>query len=237
MNRGKITQTPNKLKEGIVLTYVMGDIHGRFDKYLKLLRDIKFKNSDDLYVVGDMIDIGDKPCEVIMDMSMRTNVFPILGEHEYIALKVLEKMKKSRKYDETLMDKWIEMGGRTTIDGLSKLDEYDREALVDYLKELPLYEEIEVCDKKYILVHAGINGKESEMSSYTPDDLVFEKAELNKCYFKDKYLITGHRPFEINGKKQDKIIKYNGHISLNCGEDNDSPLCAIRLEDGCEYYA
>lgn len=220
-----------------MLTYVMGDIHGRYDKYLKLLSDMKFKNSDDLYVIGDMIDIGDKPLEVIKDMSMRTNVFPILGEHEYIALKVLENMKKDKKYNENLMNKWVEIGGRATIDGLAKLDEYDREALIDYLKDLPLYEEIEVCDKKYVLVHAGIRGNTSELSENTPDDLVYEKADINKRYFADKSLITGHLPFEINGKKQDRIIKSNGHISLNCGEDKNSPLCAIRLEDGKEYYA
>lgn len=66
------------------MIYIISDIHGCYDEYMELLRKINFKDSDELYILGDVVDKGPHPIKVIQDMMMRTNVFPIIGNHDYI---------------------------------------------------------------------------------------------------------------------------------------------------------
>ena len=72
-----------------MMTYVMSDLHGEYDKYLSMLDKIKFSDDDDLYILGDVVDRGQKPVEILRDMSMRHNVFPIMGNHDKMAIDVL----------------------------------------------------------------------------------------------------------------------------------------------------
>ena len=68
------------------MTYVMSDLHGQYGKYLKMLEKIELKDSDDLYILGDIVDRGPGSVEILKDMSMRDNVFPILGNHDMTAV-------------------------------------------------------------------------------------------------------------------------------------------------------
>ncbi len=74
------------------MIYVIADIHGCYEQYQKLLKAIKFTDRDDLYVLGDVVDRGPESMKVLQDMMLRHNVYPILGNHEYMALKVLRKL-------------------------------------------------------------------------------------------------------------------------------------------------
>ena len=223
------------------MTYVMSDIHGRYEKYREMLDKISLKDSDELYVIGDMIDIGNRPVDVLLDMSMRANVFPVLGDHEYMALKILKKMKKSDKNQKELsgmLEGWMKDGGGSTALGLAGLGEEDREALIEYLEEIPLYEEITVSGKRYILVHAGLANfsREKLLDDYTPEELVYEKTDMSKRYFDDATIVSGHTVLKADNVLQRKAVYGNGNISINCGETENEPLCAIRLDDGQEYY-
>ena len=71
------------------MTYVISNIHGNYDKFCEMLQKISFKDSDVMYILGDMVDYGDKSMELIGDVSMRYNVLPILGEHDMRAYKLL----------------------------------------------------------------------------------------------------------------------------------------------------
>ena len=53
------------------MIYVMSDLHGEYDKYLAMLKKIKFSDADELYILGDVVDRGKKPVEILQDMSMR----------------------------------------------------------------------------------------------------------------------------------------------------------------------
>ena len=37
-------------------TYVMADIHGEYDMFVKLLEKIRLKDSDTLYILGDILN-------------------------------------------------------------------------------------------------------------------------------------------------------------------------------------
>ena len=65
------------------MIYVISDIHGCYKEYKELLEKIHFGETDELYVLGDVVDRGPEPMKVLQDMMLRPNVYPILGNHDY----------------------------------------------------------------------------------------------------------------------------------------------------------
>ena len=76
------------------MTYVVSNLHGCYDKFKELLEEIRFRDRDVMYLLGDLVDYGDQPMELIADISMRYNVYPIAGEHDFTAVKMLSGMDK-----------------------------------------------------------------------------------------------------------------------------------------------
>ena len=74
------------------MTYVMSDLHGRYEQYRRMLETIGFSDEDELYILGDVVDRGPRPIEILTDMSMRANVYPILGNHDYVAAYLLGRL-------------------------------------------------------------------------------------------------------------------------------------------------
>ena len=128
------------------MTYVVSDIHGCFDKFKELLRKINFTDNDIMYVLGDIVDYGEQPIELLCDLSMRVNVIPVLGEREFKAYKLLTALDRmlaegSMPDPDVLseMAQWSADGGATTITGFKELDEDMREGVLDYLADMTLY--------------------------------------------------------------------------------------------------
>jgi serine/threonine protein phosphatase 1 len=56
-----------------ISTYVISDIHGEYDKFMELLDKIKLRETDTLYILGDILDRGPHPIKTLlklMDMPM-----------------------------------------------------------------------------------------------------------------------------------------------------------------------
>lgn len=47
-------------------TYVISDIHGQYKMFLDLLDKIKLKDTDTLYILGDILDRGPHPIKALM---------------------------------------------------------------------------------------------------------------------------------------------------------------------------
>lgn len=47
------------------MIYVMSDIHGEYEKYIKMLELINFSDEDELYILGDIVDRGKEPVKVL----------------------------------------------------------------------------------------------------------------------------------------------------------------------------
>lgn len=228
------------------MTYVISDPHGNFEKFKSLLKEIRFKDSDLMYVLGDIVDYGEEPIELLCDLSMRDNVIPVLGDHDYRALKLLRELDKMLRdgimpEPEVLaeMTEWIQDGGQRTMEAFKELDEDMREGVLEYLEDMSLYEELEVKGEKYLLVHAGIAGFEPEtpIEDYMPEDFIYEPLDRERKYFDDVTIIAGHLPtYEIDDASRGKIFHGEGSIILDCGAAFDETLGCICLETGKEYY-
>ena len=131
------------------MTYVMSDLHGDYQKFKDILEQIRFSDRDILYILGDIVDYGEESMELIADLSLRLNVYPIAGEHDFTAIRMLhgfDKMLKSGAMPEAdfaaEMTAWAADGGASTLEGFRTLDEDMREGLLDYLSEFALFEEV-----------------------------------------------------------------------------------------------
>ncbi|MBR5124465.1 MAG: metallophosphoesterase, partial [Clostridia bacterium] len=77
------------------MTYVVSNLHGHLEEYKNLLSTIKFNaDRDVLYVLGDIVDYGPDAMALVEDMSYRLNVYPIAGEHDFTAVKMLTGYEK-----------------------------------------------------------------------------------------------------------------------------------------------
>ena len=80
------------------MTYVVANLHGALDKYQALLQKIRFSKNDILYVLGDTADYGEDAVALLTELSMCDNVYPVAGEHDFLALRMLsgfDRMLKS----------------------------------------------------------------------------------------------------------------------------------------------
>lgn len=74
------------------MTYAISDIHGEYDKFIAMLELINLTDKDTLYILGDVLDRGPEPIKILNDMSTRSNVYPIIGNHEVMALDILKDL-------------------------------------------------------------------------------------------------------------------------------------------------
>ena len=131
------------------MIYVMSDLHGQYEKYLKMLEKISFSDDDTLYILGDIVDRGDHPIKILQDMSMRSNVFPIMGNHEQMAITMLRKLCVEITADNYAshltaedirhLSIWFINGGQSTLDEFRALSHAQREVMFDYFDEFTYY--------------------------------------------------------------------------------------------------
>ncbi|MBR2292879.1 MAG: metallophosphoesterase [Clostridia bacterium] len=227
------------------MTYVVSDLHGCLEKFQKLLKEIRFSDNDVMYVLGDVVDHGDAPMELLCDLSMRFNVIPILGDCDYRALRLLtelDRMWKGGDPDPAIlgeMTEWITDGGQQTMEGFKALDDDMKEGILEYLADFSLYEEVTVKGRKYLLLHAGIADFDpaTPLEDYMPEDFIHEPLDVNRPYFDDVTVIAGHVPTYTLPEAEKGMIFYGeGCILMDCGAAYDEPLGCLCLETGKEIY-
>ena len=80
-------------------TYVMSDIHGCFDKFQEMLKEVKFSDEDQLIMAGDYIDRGPQNYEMLnWILDPPENVLLICGNHdrEFVAnVKLMQQVMET----------------------------------------------------------------------------------------------------------------------------------------------
>lgn len=232
-------------------TYVMGDIHGEYGAFMDLLEQIQLKETDTLYVLGDILDRGPHPIKVLLKLMEMPNVICLVGNHELMALECLEFLMKEitdvsiDEIDSETLDNlvtWQYNGSKTTIDEFRSLSREMQQEVLYFIKEFSIYEEVSVNGKDYLLVHGGLGnywpGK--DIDEYSLKELIWDRAEYDITYFEDVYVVTGHTPTQeiIGNPRPGYIYQKNNHIAMDCGCNRpDGRLAALCLDTGEEFYA
>lgn len=231
------------------MKYVTSDVHGKLDRLKRLIEEIKLGKDDMLYILGDLVDRGDKPIETIEFVMNHPQVEVIMGNHD-------EMMLHSISYkDEKQIERWTRNGNEPTLRGFYLRDEEQREKLLSYIDGLPYFK---IIDNKYLLVHAGFNpsllfesmkDKSLEESLAEQNDrLVWVRDDFIKHRALDNLItIFGHSPrryidkvFENESKLPYEIwfdSIHNDKIGIDTGNCyDDGRMSCLRLDDYKIFY-
>lgn len=201
-------------------TYVMSDIHGCYDEFIKMIEIIELSPEDTLIIAGDYMDRGKQSYEMLEWISNAPeNVILLKGNHdaefvEYI--RIMNSMKKkliskvdddsvehTRKLFEIAKDYVDEHGAFFDYYGnihelifkkkitLRKFKEWS-----DIIKQLPYTYETSIDEKNYIIVHAGYIEEENLIVKPTVESFyLYARDEAYRFGGRrDSVVIAGHTP-------------------------------------------
>lgn len=231
------------------MNYCISDIHGEYDKYISLLEKIGFCEGDSLYVLGDVVDRGPRPVAVLRDMVRRKNVYPLVGNHDFMAYVILSRLNKEvteESVDDLLggevlksLAQWQSDGGDTTLKDFRALSPAEREELLDYIGGFLPYVELTLQDgRRFLLVHAGLGGYSSErdLEDYLLSDLCETRPELERVYYDEGLtVVVGHTPtISLCGRHE--VYKSGNMIFIDCAATFGGRLACLCLETGEVVY-
>lgn len=125
------------------------------------------------------------------------------------------KLKEAEEFDNLVT--WLCNGAQSTIAEFRKLDTETKQEVIDFMGDFILYEEV-----------------------YSLHDLVWERADYDRKYYEDTFVITGHTPTQTieDNPKPGYIYRKNNHIAIDCGANcPGGRLAAICLDTDEEYYS
>lgn len=231
------------------MIYAMSDLHGEYGKFLAMLEKIGFQDSDTLYLLGDLVDRGPQPVKLLQDIAKRPNVHPLMGNHEIMALLVLKQLVlpvTPENIDEILdldllrqIAVWERNGGQVTMQQFQVLPPKQRYELLEFMESFGWYETVDVGERCFLLVHAGLGGyrPEKKLEEYSLEELTVVRPDYGMQYFPDDsiYVLSGHTPTKfISGKW---VIYHNcNNIVIDCGAAIGGRLACLCLDTMEEFY-
>lgn len=233
------------------MIYVSSDLHGCNPADLqKLLKQADFGDDDFLFILGDVIDRGEWGAQLLLWLTQEPNIQLILGNHEALMLacgflfeEVSEESLENLTVREIgLVQNWIDNGGGPTIKGLQRLLKHDPESvygILDYLRDAPLYEDLELHGQRFVLVHSGLGNFRSdrELSDYSPEELLLCRPSLSADYGKAARVIFGHTPSNLFGEEYaGRAIHTESWSCIDVGVACGYAPMLLRLDDRKEFY-
>lgn len=114
--------------------FVISDVHGYYDLFIKLLNEISFNDLDKLYVIGDVCDRGEDSLKLLFYIQEHDNIILIKGNHEYMMQEALSCNLENDDFDYSMnvVKLWIANGGDKTINSINDYLEKDTMKYEDY---------------------------------------------------------------------------------------------------------
>lgn len=222
------------------MTYVMSDIHGRYEAFKEMLSIIEFSNDDILFINGDLLDYGEAPLKLLLEVSYQSNIFTVLGDHEYRARRLLHALYDGGATPSRCeLDAWLSDGGESTILDMEALSAEDKRSVLDYLDDLPAFEALSLLERNYMMVHGGFANFSAKkpLECYTPEELIYDSAPFGRRYYKNSCVLTGHVPtYKMGEFYRGRMICTPDRVALDCGAAEGICLGCYCLENGEEYY-
>jgi len=234
------------------MIYATSDLHGcPPDDFLRLLEKAGFGDSDTLYVLGDVIDRnGDGGVAMLRWIMSRPNVEMLLGNHEAMLLNCAFLFREGgdlRTEGWTAnrvrhLERWSRNGCRPTVEALHRLGERNPaalEALLEFLRGLPLWRRVCASGRECLLVHAGLGGfsPEKKLEEYAQDELLWYRPAEDERFFPDILTVFGHTPTGYRFGKKGRMFRTDTWIDIDTGAAGGGMPMLLRLDDLKEFYA
>lgn len=230
------------------MLYAMSDLHGEYQKYLAMLEKIKFSQEDTLYLLGDLVDRGPEPVKILQDIIGRPNVYPLMGNHEVMAVYILKQLlvevteETISQVDAYLMENimlWQRNGGGVTLEQFQALPPRERRQLLEFMEGFGWYETVDVGQRAFLLVHAGLGNYRpgKKLEEYSLEELTMVRPDYQTRYFPDDsiYVLSGHTPTKLLSGKWEIYHSHN-NIVLDCGAAIGGRLACLCLDTMEEFY-
>lgn len=120
-------------------TFVIGDLQGCFASLEQLLDRIGYRSSDQIYLLGDIVNRGPESLACLRWAAQTPNVRSVLGNHDLHLLAVAAGNERYHHASDTLRDVLVAN---------------DRESLLNWLRHQPLLIHLKAFNTT--LVHAGV---------------------------------------------------------------------------------
>ena len=225
------------------MIYVMSDLHGCFELYVKMLKKIFFGEKDTLYILGDMVDRGKDGMKILLDIAVRKNVVCLRGNHDQqaeILLSNLYRLEEENASKELIdvYKMWLADGGDKTLMEYFTLSAEEQQTVLSVLKNSLLSKEICVNGKDYLLSHTVPEAERlRDFKKWGVEEYTFGEPDYEQIYFEDKFIVTGHTPTGLIDKKsKGRIWKGNNHIAIDCGAVFGGTLGCLCLDTMEEFY-
>ena len=229
------------------MVYVISDLHGYpFKVFTEILRRAEFCDDDELYVLGDVIDRGADGVDYLLWLTQKKNVHFILGNHEKMMMAcpflferfTIEYLLDPTREQRIALAVWNANGAKPTIYGLLGVEYEEKQEILTFLKNTPLYREITVNDKKFFLVHSGLRDfrPDKPLEEYSENDLLWERPDPTQRYFDDKTVVFGHTPTWYYGDEHEgKILFTDTWIDIDVGAGGGFTPVLLRLDDMAQF--
>lgn len=193
-------------------TYIITDLHGRFDLLKKILLELSVSKQDRIISLGDNVDRGSQSFELLYYFLNRDNAWTLQGNHEITFVRAILNPTASN-YSELLSN-----GGEWVYD----YPEGMLESIARQTKECPLLIELNWNNKVIALSHAHIPNldftcsvenierqdiEDGLTSHFTP---LISKGDVKGC----DLVIHGHRYVEKPTKVGNRIYLDTGASHL-----------------------
>lgn len=228
--------------------YVCSDLHGfPVETFKQILSNAGFNGSDFLWVLGDVIDRGSDGIKILKWLMAQPNAQLILGNHEAMLIQnelIFEDdiaNAISRLTGTTLENYniWLSNSGESTIRELEVMRKSEIKYILEYLHEAPLYKELRVNGKDFILTHSGLGNFSSDkkLTDYSHSELLWNRPKITDRYFDDIMTVFGHTPtLMYSNEYKGRILKTETWIDIDCAVGLGLNPGLLRLEDMAEFY-
>ena len=186
----------------------IGDIHGMYEKLIKLMDKIHFISDEDLLIfLGDYIDRGPDSAQCLQYVYDLQHAYPdavicLMGNHEVMMSSYL--MQKRVNYNTVIADyadSWLENGGFEALKQLDELENDTKNELLRWVENLPVkyqYQEFFFC-------HAGVD-PELPLTVQNEFDMLWRRQQWWEYYKGVETIVVGHTPVQ-KVKKQARYAK------------------------------
>ena len=158
---------------------VISDIHGFYNEMIKALNNVNFNPESDILVsLGDNLDRGNQPKQVIDYLTSLPNAILIRGNHESL-------MEELIKRNYPLQHDWLNGTMQSVIDLAPNATTTDNAFIVANEKIKPFFNKMVNYyeTKNYIFVHSFIPlNILDDMPKHYTRDRVYEKTCINDYY-------------------------------------------------------
>ena len=233
-------------------TYLMSDIHGEYRKLKSMLDVVDFCSKDTLYIIGDVVDRGEQPIEIIEWVMETPNAHLLRGNHESMFIDYLNAPDGVGK--EVALQMWSRNGGFTTFQGYEKRSVEQKKRIKEFVESLPYYKIL----NDVLLVHSGVEIVKTD-EALTLEEIMERQSENALLWSRSEFygfkgipgikIFFGHTPTvsiqQSLGESvttpmeiwHDKV--YQDKVGLDCGavfSKHGGRLGCICLETMKEYY-